>query len=109
MPDTNELFFSKLKRNWLAQYVVDFNNDPPTLSEKTASPPIYAPAGARYRDGLIYFAVGGGNASLEGHVFRPGIYSLNPKTMESKAVVNNYYGHYFNLVSPPSLTQNRSS
>ncbi|KAF9637612.1 lactonohydrolase [Lasiodiplodia theobromae] len=98
VPDTNELFFSKLKRNWLAQYVVDFNNDPPTLSQKTASPPIYAPTGARYRDGLIYFAVGGGNASLEGHAFRPGIYSLDPKTMESKAVVNNYYGHYFNLV-----------
>ncbi|KAI1179925.1 lactonohydrolase [Nemania sp. FL0916] len=95
-PTTNELYFSRLQKNFLPQLVIDLNNDPPTLSECLASPPIYAAAGGRFYKGLLYFASIGGNASLEGHSFRPGIYTLDPRTGESKAVVNNYYGYYFN-------------
>lgn len=78
--------------------VVDLAADPPTLSTKIADPPIYAPAGARYRNGLIYFAAGGGNESMNGTPYRPGIYSLDPRTGKSQNVVNNYYGYYFNTV-----------
>ena len=74
------------------------SKNPPTLSTKTANPPIYAPAGARYRNGLIYFAATGGNSSLGNSTYRPGIYTLDPKSGRSTTVVNNYYGYYFNTV-----------
>ncbi|KAL7619416.1 hypothetical protein AAE478_009955 [Parahypoxylon ruwenzoriense] len=95
-PPTNELYFSRLQNGFLPQMVVDLNHDPPTISEQLAKPPIYAPSGARYHDGLIYFSTIGGNASLDGYSFRPGIYTVNPITGESKTVLNNYYGYYFN-------------
>ncbi|KAI1151991.1 lactonohydrolase [Nemania diffusa] len=95
-PTTNELYFSRLQTGFLPQLVVDLNHDPPTLSERLANPPIYAAAGARYHKGLIYFSTVGGNGSLEGHSFRPGIYTLDPRTGESNVLLNNYYGYYFN-------------
>ncbi|KAK0628750.1 lactonohydrolase [Bombardia bombarda] len=97
-PSTNELYFSRLQRGFLPQLVVDLNQDPPTLSERLANPPIYAASGARFHEGLIYFCTLGGNSSLNGHSFRPGIYTLDPTTGESKTVLNNYYGWYFNGV-----------
>ncbi|KAI0011640.1 lactonohydrolase [Xylariaceae sp. FL0662B] len=93
---TNELYFSRLQKGFLPQMVVDLNHDPPALSERLAKPPIYAAAGARFHKGLIYFATMGGNASLDDYSFRPGIYTLDPRTGKSKAVLNNYYGYYFN-------------
>lgn len=98
MPSTNELYFSQLQADFLPQLVINLSVEPPRLSQKTADPPIYAASGARYRDGLIYFAATGGNGSLNNEVFRPGVYTLDPKTGVSRNVVNNYYGYYFNTV-----------
>ncbi|KAI0384973.1 lactonohydrolase [Hypomontagnella monticulosa] len=95
-PTTNELYFSRLQQGFLPQIVVDLSQDPPVLTEKLASPPIYAAAGGRFYKGLIYFSTIGGNESLGGYTFRPGIYTLDPKTGESKTLLNNYYGWYFN-------------
>ncbi|KAJ8127135.1 hypothetical protein O1611_g6499 [Lasiodiplodia mahajangana] len=95
-PATNELYFSRLVNGFLPQLVVDLSHDPPTLSERLAKPPIYAAAGSRYYKGLIYFATIGGNDSLAGYSFRPGIYTLDPRTGKSNAILNNYYGYYFN-------------
>ena len=108
-PNTNELYFSQLSTGYLSQYVVNLSNDPPTLSTKMANPPIYAPAGARYRNGLIYFAATGGNSSLGNATYRPGIYTLDPKTGDSATVLNNYYGYYFNTVCYPLPLKNSHS
>ncbi|KAB8249624.1 hypothetical protein BDV35DRAFT_377982 [Aspergillus flavus] len=72
VPTTNELYFSRLQQGFLPQLVINLNNDPPTLEEKLAQPPIYAATGARFRDGLLYLATIGGNESLAGYTFRPG-------------------------------------
>ncbi|KAE8141633.1 hypothetical protein BDV38DRAFT_278987 [Aspergillus pseudotamarii] len=98
VPTTNELYFSRLQQGFLPQLVINLNNDPPTLEEKIAQPPIYAATGARFRDGLLYLATIGGNESLAGYTFRPGLYTLNPMTGETQALLNNYYGYYFNAV-----------
>lgn len=74
--DTNELYFSRLQAGFLSQMVVNLTADPPTLSEKVADPPLYLGAGARYRNGLIYCAVCGGN----GDNYLPGIYTLGRST-----------------------------
>ncbi|KAK9424297.1 putative SpoJ [Seiridium unicorne] len=95
-PVTNELYFSRLQHGFLPQLVINLNQDPPIFSERVATPPIYAAAGARFHKGLIYFATIGGNASLDGYSFRPGIYTLDPKTGKSRGILNNYYGYYFN-------------
>ncbi|KAJ2994099.1 hypothetical protein NUW58_g1647 [Xylaria curta] len=97
-PTTNELYFSRLSLGFLPQLVIDLNQNPPTLSERVANPPIYAGTGGRFYKGLIYFSTIGGNSSLEGHSFRPGVYTLDPRTGKSNVIVNNYYGYYFNGV-----------
>lgn len=96
VPLTNELYFSRLHYHFLPQLVVDLNNDPPTLSEKTADPPIYAATGARYRSGLIYYATIGGHGALWNYSFHPSIVTLNVTSGKSETLLNNYYGYYFN-------------
>ena len=98
VPDTNELYFSRLTHHFLPQLVVNLSATPPTLSERLADPPIYAPAGARYRNGSIIYATIGGHPSLEGHSFRPGLYTLDVASGKSRVLLNNYYGYYFNSV-----------
>lgn len=95
-PETNELYFARLEHRFLPQLVVDLNEDPPVLLEKTASPPIYGAVGGRYRNGLIYFSTLGGDDDIDGRSYHPGIYTLNATSGESRALLNNYYGYYFN-------------
>ncbi|KAK1142965.1 hypothetical protein N8T08_007206 [Aspergillus melleus] len=97
-PNTNEFYFSDLATgvDGLSQQVIDLSTEPPTLGRVTADPPIYAPAGARYRKGLIYYSTAGGNTSLDGLTYRPGVVSFDPITKKSEVLVNNYYGYYFN-------------
>jgi hypothetical protein len=55
-PNVNKLFFSQLTPpGYLPQYVVDLNQDPPTLSEYNSDPPVYGPNGGFYHNGLIYW------------------------------------------------------
>ena len=95
VPDTNEFIFSRLEHRLLSQMVVSLNDDPPTLSEKRAIPPIYTPCGAKYYRGLVYYAVLGGDEDIEGRVYRPGLYTLDPWTWKSEVLLNNYFGYYF--------------
>lgn len=57
VPSLNKLFLSKLAPppGYLPQLVVDLNQDPPTLSEYLSDPPVYAPNGGTFHDGLIYW------------------------------------------------------
>jgi len=99
VPETNELYFSQLEPGFLPQQVINLNDSPPTLSAKTAEPPIYSANGGWYHDGLIYYCQGGGNSSIDapaGYVSRPGIYTLNATSGKSNVLLNNYFGYYFN-------------
>ena len=98
VPETNELYFSRLQHRYLPQLVVNLSATPPTLSERLADPPIYAAAGARYRNGNIIYATLGGDEALGGHSFRPGLYALNVTSGKSRVLLDNYYGYYFNSV-----------
>jgi hypothetical protein len=99
IPDTNELWFSSVSNGFIAENVVDLNASPPNLSQVTFDPPVYAPLGARYRDGKVFFAAAGGSPDIDGRAYRPGIYSVDPSTRKSTTVANNYFGYYFNSVS----------
>lgn len=55
VPGLNKLFFGELAPGRLPQLVVDLNQDPPTLSEYISDPPVYAPNGGTFHDGLIYW------------------------------------------------------
>lgn len=83
---------------YLPQLVVDLNQDPPTLSEYLSDPPVYAPNGATFHNGLIYWGASGGNTSIGGTEQRPGIRTLDPATNKTTTLLNNYFGYYFNTV-----------
>jgi sugar lactone lactonase YvrE len=95
-PLTNELYFTRLQPEFLPLLVVDLSEDPPKLRETTPHPPIYGATGSRYRNGLIYFSTIGGDPSLNGYTFRPGIYTYNVSSGVSSTLLNNYHGYYFN-------------
>lgn len=57
VPGLNKLFLSQLAppAGFLPQLVVDLNQEPPTLSEFLSDPPVYAPNGGTFHNGLIYW------------------------------------------------------
>lgn len=98
VPDTNELYFTRVKPGFLPQLVANLSATPPTLSERLADPPVYAGTGGRYKDGEIIYATISGDGSLGGKSFRPGLYALDVKSGKSRTLLNNYYGYYFSSV-----------
>ncbi|KAK9424299.1 putative SpoH [Seiridium unicorne] len=96
VPDTDELWIGGLQTSVTSQFVVDLSQDPPVPKETTLSPPIYAANGMRYHDGRVWVSAAGGNDTLEGGPYHPGIYSFDPATGESRVEANNYYGWYLN-------------
>lgn len=57
VPATNKLYFSQLRGDtsppgYLPQRVINLNVDPPELGELISDPPIYAPNGGTYHNGL---------------------------------------------------------
>jgi len=100
VPSLNKLFLSQLSppAGFLPQLVVDLNQDPPTLSEFLSDPPVYAPNGGTFHDGLIYWGASGGNDSIGGTEQRSGIRTLDPLTNKTVTLLNNYFGFYFNTV-----------
>ncbi|KAK4629504.1 Lactonohydrolase oryL [Fulvia fulva] len=100
VPALNKLFLSQLAppAGYLPQLVVDLNQDSPTLSEYLSDPPVYAPNGGTFYNGLIYWAASGGNRSIGGTEQRIGVRTLDPLTNKTTTLLNNYYGYYFNCV-----------
>ena len=99
-PEQNLLFISQLAPppGFLPQLVVDLNNHPPTLSEYLPNPPVYAPNGGTFRDGLIIFGASGGNDSIGGGEQRVSLRTVDPATNRSSVLLNNYFGFYFNTI-----------
>ncbi|KAI4162588.1 MAG: hypothetical protein LQ342_003819 [Letrouitia transgressa] len=83
---------------FLPQLVVDLNADPPVLSEYLSDPPVYAPNGGTFHNGLIYWGASGGNASIGGIEQRVGIQTLDPASNQTTTLLNNYFGYYFNTI-----------
>ncbi|KAK6379487.1 hypothetical protein LTS17_006405 [Exophiala oligosperma] len=113
VPELNMLYMSQLPPvnaapgDYIAQLVVNLNQTPPTLSEYLPDPPIFAPNGGVYHDGLIYWASSGGFDDIDGTEQRISLYTVDPHTNKSTAILNNYYGFYFNnlddvTVYPPT-------
>ena len=100
VPSLNKLFLSQLSPpvGFLPQLVVDLNQNPPTLSEYLSDPPVYAPNGGTFHNGLIYWGASGGNSSIDGTEQRAGIRTLDPATNKTTTLLNNYFGGYFNTV-----------
>lgn len=97
-PNTNEVWFSELTGGELTQKVIDLSNEDKGVHRKAANPPLYSPVGGIYRNGLFYFCVGGSSDKVpgpDGTVARPGVYTLNATSGESKVLLNNYFGYWF--------------
>ena len=108
VPALNKLFLSQLAppAGYLPQLVVDLNQDPPTLSEYLSDPPVYAPNGGTFYNGLIHWGMydhrelhdpanyiagaSGGNSSIGGTEQRIGVRTLDPLTNKTTTLVNNY-------------------
>jgi len=100
VPAQNKLYLSQLAppAGYLPQLVVDLNQNPPTLSEFLFDPPVYAPNGGTFHNGLVYWGASGGNSSIGGTEQRTGIRTLDPATNKTTTLLNNYFGGYFNTV-----------
>ena len=99
-PNLNLFFFSALDPATPSQYVVDLNQNPPTLSKRTANPPILLPTGATYHAGLIYIS---GSTST---TFTPSINTLNAATGTTTPLFNNYYGYKFTTIDDLAFAPN---
>ncbi|KAK5193336.1 hypothetical protein LTR92_006705 [Exophiala xenobiotica] len=113
VPKLNLLYMSQLPPvnaspdGYLSQLVVNLNITPPTLSEYLPDPPIFAPNGGVYHNGLIYWASSGGFDNINGTEQRISIHTVDPITNKSRVLLNNYFGYYFNnmddvTVYPPT-------
>ena len=100
MPDLNRIYLSQLAppTGFLPQLIVDLNSDPPTLSQFLSDPPVYAPNGGTFANGLVIWGASGGNNSIGGTEQRSGIRTLDPHTNKTVTLLNNYFGYYFNTV-----------
>lgn len=82
--------------------MVDLNNDPPTLSQFLASPPVYTPnGGTAYANGTkILFGASGVNASIGDPpiAHEVSLTILDPETNASTVILNNYFGIPFNTI-----------
>ena len=94
VPSKNLLFLSQLAPppGYLPQLVVNLNNNPPTLETFLSDPPVYAPNGGSFRDGLIIWGASGGNMSIGGGEQRVSLRTLDPNTNKTNILLNNYYG-----------------
>ena len=101
VPSLNKLFLSNLAPPagvLKPQIVIDLNNDPPTRYNYFSDPPVYAPNGGTFSNGLVVWGASGGNTSIGGIEQVPGITTLDPNTNKTEVLLNNYFGFYFNCI-----------
>ncbi|KAF4177947.1 hypothetical protein CNMCM8927_000595 [Aspergillus lentulus] len=101
-PNLNIFLFSRLRPDPPSQYVVDLDQDPPTMELRTFDPPLVAPCGATYHAGLIYLC---GSATRNGK-YVPGVYALNATSGKVWPVVNNYFGYHFGTCDDLAVAPN---
>lgn len=102
VPELNALFLTQDgPPNNFSLIKLDLSQDPPVKSLFQTDPPIYQPTGGLYnpKDGMVYLAVHGKNASIPQHA---GLARFDPKTLKAEWLLNNYHG--FNFAGPNDLT-----
>ena len=95
IPSSKILYISDMGAQ--KQIQVNLSGDEPTMEYVSLDPPLEAINGAAYSlaDDLIYVTV-----NPNGHA-PAGLYAIDPKTLKTWPVINNYVGHHFN--SPNDL------
>ncbi|KAH7261657.1 hypothetical protein BKA59DRAFT_518642 [Fusarium tricinctum] len=78
---------------------VNLNNTPPATEKVYPSPQLTVPNGAYYHKGAIYWAQEG-NYTVPG-----GITRMDPLTLKTEVVLNNFYGHRFNSPNDVVITR----
>lgn len=100
-PECNCLFAAELyppKKGYSMQFLpwvwrTNLNGSRPVTEKVYPNPPLTIANGAYYHNGSIYWA-------QEGNYTTPGaIVQMNPLTLETKVVLNNYLGHRFNSLN----------
>ncbi|MCJ1361558.1 hypothetical protein MMC16_000658 [Acarospora aff. strigata] len=100
VPSQEKLYLSQLAppTGYLPQLVIHLNETPPTLTEYLSDPPVYAPNGGTFHNGLIYWGASGGSNSIGGDEQRVSVRTLDPMTNKTTTLLNNYFGYYFNCI-----------
>lgn len=104
VPELNAIIFSTFTPEVFPQSIIYLNGTEPRLDTFYADPPVWGVNGGRYRNGKVYWAVAGSGVARSPNRTvnqAPGIYELDPITMKSSVLVNNYFGVPFN--SPDDL------
>jgi sugar lactone lactonase YvrE len=99
IPSQNVLFVADQGAGKLLR--INLTVEPPIFEYITLDPPLEGVNGAVFSpfDGLIYTAV---NACPSAE---SGIYSIDPKTLQTKPLVNNFLGHHFNSPNDLAVTK----
>ncbi|KAE9573165.1 hypothetical protein CGMCC3_g10652 [Colletotrichum fructicola] len=106
-PECNCIFFAELhppKEGFSADAMswvwrVNLNDTPPTTEKVYPSPQLTVPNGAYYHNRSVYWA-------QEGNYTNPGgIVRMNPVTLETEIVLNNFFGHRFNSPNDVVITR----
>ncbi|KAF4463907.1 gluconolactonase precursor [Fusarium albosuccineum] len=77
---------------------VNLNNTPPTTDRVFPSPQLTVPDGAYYHNGSVYWAHEG-NYTVPG-----GIVRMDPLSLRTEVVLNNFFGHRFNNPNDITIT-----
>lgn len=95
VPSSKTLYISDMGAH--KQMQIDLSKDDPNMEYVVLDPPLEAINGAAYSaaDDLIYATVNPTGSATSG------IYAIDPKTLKTWPVLNNYVGHHFN--SPNDL------
>lgn len=106
-PECNCIFFAELHppkpgfstgaMEWI--WRVDLNEDPPKTEKVYPSPQLTVPNGAYYHSGSIYWTHEG-NYTVPG-----GIVRMDPLSLETEVVLNNWFGHRFNSPNDVVITR----
>ncbi|KAI1852209.1 hypothetical protein JX265_013062 [Neoarthrinium moseri] len=80
--------FSMIPIPWI--WRINLNSNPPKTEQVNPSPPLTLANGATYHKGSIYF-IQEGNTTVPG-----GIVKMDPLTLKTEVVLNNWFGHRFN-------------
>ncbi|KAF5009770.1 hypothetical protein FDECE_4043 [Fusarium decemcellulare] len=108
-PECNCIFFAELhppKEGFSTDAMpwvwrVNLNHTKPVTEKVYPSPQLTVPNGAYYHEGSVYWAQEG-NYTVPG-----GIVRMNPLTLETEVVLNNFYGHRFNSPNDVVITRDK--
>ncbi|KAL0930054.1 gluconolactonase precursor [Colletotrichum truncatum] len=106
-PECNCIFFAELhppKPGFSADAMpwvwrVNLNETPPATEKVFPSPQLTVPNGAYYHNGSVYWAQEG-NYTVPG-----GIVKMDPVTLQTEVVLNNFFGHRFNSPNDVVITR----